>query len=194
MLKLDLIIGGVGAGHHPGRQGLTRAAQEAGYDIRFRRFTAWPSRRRVVTQCTIGKGLCTSDRGPGGLLAFERLEGLRLSLPQGRRDRDHQRQAIPRCRSWWERRVRTGSSLIAVKVPATLVLDALGLATGAAIRAINMVLLGALAEAFLEREIWERPWRKTVPEKFLKVNKAALLPATNKEMTLWVSMVQYKCS
>ena len=68
------------------------------------------------------------------------------------------------------------------KVPATLVLDALGLATRCGNpRAVNMVLLGALAGSLpLNGKYGRRPWRKLCRKSFLKLIKRPLLPATNK--------------
>ena len=76
-----------------------------------------------------------SEGGADFILAFEKLEGLRL-LPYLKAGGAMiiNDQAIPLYLSWWERR-STGKIIdyIRSKVPATLVLDALGIATSAAI-------------------------------------------------------------
>ena len=184
MLKpLDLIIGGVGGqGTILAGKVLTRAAQEAGYDIKDSEINGMAQRGgSVVTQVRLGEKVYApviSEGRADFILAFERLEGLRL-LPYLKAGGTVliNDQAIPPVP------VLVGAAqypagiiaYIKSKVPATLVLDALGLATRCGNpRAVNMVLLGALAGSLpLEREIWEKALAETVPEKFLKVNKAA---------------------
>jgi len=184
MLKpLDLIIGGVGGqGTILAGKVLTRAAQEAGYDIKVSEIHGMAQRGgSVVTQVRLGEKVYApviSEGRADFILAFERLEGLRL-LPYLKAGGTViiNDQAIPPVP------VLVGAAqypdgiiaYIKSKVPATLVLDALGLASRCGNpRAVNMVLLGALAGSLpLEREIWEKALAETVPEKFLKVNKAA---------------------
>ncbi len=184
MLKpLDLIIGGVGGqGTILAGRVLTRAAQEAGYDIKLSEIHGMAQRGgSVVTQVRLGEKVYApviSEGGADFILAFERLEGLRL-LPYLKAGgtmiiNDRAIPPVP---------VLVGAAqypdkiidYIKSKVPATLVLDALGIATRCGNpRAVNMVLLGALAGSLpLEREIWERALAEIVPQKFLEANKAA---------------------
>ena len=57
-----------------------------------------------------------------------------------------------------------------------LALDALSLAEQAgSVKAVNVVLIGAMAKSFgTEKEIWLKTIEKTVPPKFVEMNKKAL--------------------
>ncbi|OPZ73878.1 MAG: indolepyruvate oxidoreductase subunit beta [Firmicutes bacterium ADurb.Bin456] len=184
MLKpLDIIIVGVGGqGTLLAGRVLTRAAQEAGYDIKVSEIHGMAQRGgSVVTQVRLGERVFAPMIGEGKadfILAFEKLEGLRLLpflKPGGIMIIND--QAIPPVP------VLVGAAqypenvlaYIRSRVPGTLVLDALGTATRCGNpRAVNMVLLGALAANLpVEREIWDRALRDRVPEKFLEANIAA---------------------
>jgi indolepyruvate ferredoxin oxidoreductase beta subunit len=184
MLKpLDIIIVGVGGqGTLLAGRVLTRAAQEAGYDIKVSEIHGMAQRGgSVVTQVRLGERVYAPMIGEGRadfVLAFEKLEGLRLLpflKPGGTIIIND--QAIPPVP------VLVGAAqypegilaYIRSRAPNTLVLDALETATRCGNpKAVNMVLLGALAVNLpVEREIWERALADRVPEKFLESNKAA---------------------
>ena len=184
MLKpVDIIMVGVGGqGTILASKVLTRAAQEAGYDLKVSEIHGMAQRGgSVVTQVRLGEKVFAPMITEGGadfILAFEKLEGLRL-LPFLKPDGTMiiNDQAIPPMPVLVGAAQYPENILAYIRsiVPNTLVMDALDLATKRGNpRAVNMALLGALAKSLpIEREVWEKALVARVPNRFLEANRAA---------------------
>ncbi len=184
MLKpVDILMVGVGGqGTILASRILAAAAQEAGYDLKVSEIHGMAQRGgSVVTQVRLGEKVYAPLIPAGGadvLLAFEKLEGLRLlaSLKPGGTIIINEQEILPVP-------VLTGAAeypgdilgYIRSKAPETVSVDAHSIAQkcGSA-KAANVVLLGVMARSLpIEREIWEKALSQRVPARLLEVNKAA---------------------
>jgi indolepyruvate ferredoxin oxidoreductase beta subunit len=161
---------------------LARAAQEAGYDIKVSEIHGMAQRGgSVVTQVRLGEKVYSpliTEGGADVVLAFEKLEGLRLLpylKPGGTIIINNQEiPPVP---------VLVGAAQYPANVieyirsvaPDTVVVDALDIAVKCGNpKAANVVLLGVMAKNLpIEREVWEKALAARVPARFLEVNKAA---------------------
>lgn len=184
MLKsVDILMAGVGGqGTILASRILALAAQEAGYDLKVSEIHGMAQRGgSVVTQARLGEKVYSPLIPPGGadvLLAFEKLEGLRLlaALKPGGTIIVNEQEIPPAP-------VLTGTAeypqgilaFIRSAAPKTVSVDAYGLAKECGNpKAANVVLLGVMARNLpIEREIWEKALARRVPDKLLAVNKAA---------------------
>jgi indolepyruvate ferredoxin oxidoreductase beta subunit len=161
---------------------LALAAQEAGYDLKVSEIHGMAQRGgSVVTQVRLGEKVYSPLISTGGadvLLAFEKLEGLRLlaSLKPGGTIIINEQEIPPVP-------VLTGAAeyprnileFIRSAAPNTVSVDAYSIAKESGNpKAANVVLLGVMARNLpIEREIWEKALGQRVPAKLLEVNKAA---------------------
>lgn len=184
MLKpVDVLMVGVGGqGTILASKVLARAAQEAGYDIKVSEIHGMAQRGgSVVTQVRLGEKVYSpliTEGGADVVLAFEKLEGLRLLpylKPGGTIIINNQEiPPVP---------VLVGAAQYPANVieyirsvaPDTVVVDALDIAVKCGNpKAANVVLLGVMAKNLpIEREVWEKALAARVPARFLEVNKAA---------------------
>lgn len=184
MLKpVDVLMVGVGGqGTILASKVLAQAAQESGYDIKVSEIHGMAQRGgSVVTQVRLGEKVYSpliTEGGADVLLAFEKLEGLRLLpflKPGGTIVINNQEiPPVP---------VLVGAAeypsnvfeYIRTKAPNTVVVDAMDIAVKCGNpKAANVVLLGVMARNLpIEREVWEKALAERVPAKFLEVNKAA---------------------
>ncbi|MBP7331100.1 MAG: indolepyruvate oxidoreductase subunit beta [Firmicutes bacterium ADurb.Bin373] len=184
MLKpVDILMVGVGGqGTILASKILARAALETGYDIKVSEIHGMAQRGgSVVTQVRLGEKVFSPLIPAGGadvVLAFEKLEGLRLMpflKPDGAMIINEQEiPPVP---------VLVG----AAEYPADIIeyirsaarhvvaVDALAVAEKCGnVKAANVVLLGVMARRLpFAREVWERALAGCVPAKLLEVNKAA---------------------
>lgn len=184
MLKpIDVLMVGVGGqGTILASRILALAAQEAGYDLKVSEIHGMAQRGgSVVTQVRLGEKVYSPLIPAGGadvLLAFEKLEGLRLlaSLKPGGTIIINEQEIPPVP-------VLTGAAEYPQNIleftrsttPNTVSLDALNIARECGNpKAANVVLLGVMARNLpIERGIWEKALGRRVPAKLLEVNKAA---------------------
>ncbi|NLI11445.1 indolepyruvate oxidoreductase subunit beta [Pelotomaculum propionicicum] len=184
MLKpVDILMVGVGGqGTILASRILAVAAQEAGYDIKVSEIHGMAQRGgSVVTQVRLGEKVYAPLIPAGGadvLLAFEKLEGLRLlaSLKPGGTIIINEQEIPPVP-------VLTGAAeypqnileYIRSKAPGMMSVDAHSIAKECGnAKAANVVLLGVIARSLpIGREIWEKALSRRVPSKLLEVNKAA---------------------
>lgn len=184
MLKpVDVLMVGVGGqGTILASKVLAQAAQETGYDIKVSEIHGMAQRGgSVVTQVRLGEKVYSpliTEGGADVLLAFEKLEGLRLLpflKPGGTIIINNQEiPPVP---------VLVGAAeypanifeYIRTKTPNTVVVDAMDIAVKCGNpKAANVVLLGVMARNLpIEREVWEKALVSRVPAKFLEVNRAA---------------------
>lgn len=184
MLKpVDILMVGVGGqGTILASRILALAAQEAGYDLKVSEIHGMAQRGgSVVTQVRLGEKVYSPLISTGGadvLLAFEKLEGLRLlaSLKPGGTIIINEQEIPPVP-------VLTGAAeyprnileFIRSAAPNTVSIDAYSIAKECGNpKAANVVLLGVMARNLpIERQIWEKALGQRVPAKLLEVNKAA---------------------
>lgn len=177
-----LMVGVGGQGTILASKVLAQAAQEAGYDIKVSEIHGMAQRGgSVVTQVRLGEKVYSpliTEGGADVLLAFEKLEGLRLLpflKPGGTMIiNDQEIPPVP---------VLVGAAeypadiieYIRSVAPNTVMVDALDIAVKCGnSKAANVVLLGVMARNLpIEREVWEKALAERVPAKFLEVNKAA---------------------
>ncbi len=184
MLKpVDILMVGVGGqGTILASRILALAAQEAGYDLKVSEIHGMAQRGgSVVTQVRLGEKVYSPLISTGGadvLLAFEKLEGLRLlaSLKPGGTIIINEQEILP-----------VPVLVGAVEYPPniieyvrsvamnTVVVDAFDIAVKCGNpKAANVVLLGVMARNLpIEREVWEKALAERVPARLLEVNKAA---------------------
>ena len=179
---LDLLLVGVGGqGTILASKVLSQVGLEAGYDVKMSEIHGMAQRGgSVVTHVRMGEKVYSpmvEIGGADGILAFERLEGLRyLSYlkPGGTIIINDQAIApmpvLIGVAEYPENILEyIGSSHQMVVVNALQKAVECGNA-----RAANVVLLGVLAKRLpLEREIWVKALKAKVPEKLLEINLAA---------------------
>lgn len=184
MLKpIDVLMVGVGGqGTILATRVLAQAAQEAGYDIKLSEIHGMAQRGgSVVTQVRLGEKVFSPLIPAGGadvVLAFEKLEGLRLlpALKPGGTIIINEQEIPP------------VPVLVGVaEYPANIVeyirsavsnvvaVNALEIAEKCGNpKAANMVLLGAMARRLpFGLEVWEKALAARIPARLLKVNQAA---------------------
>jgi len=184
MLKpVDVLMVGVGGqGTILATRVLAQAALQAGYDIKVSEIHGMAQRGgSVVTQVRLGEKVFSPlipAAGADVVLAFEKLEGLRLlpSLKPGGTIIINEQEIAPVP-------VLTGAAeypaniveYIRSAVPNVVAVDALGIAEKCGNpRAANMVLLGAMARRLpFGLEVWEKALAARIPARLLEVNKAA---------------------
>lgn len=177
-----LLVGVGGQGTILASKVLALAAQKAGYDIKVSEIHGMAQRGgSVVTQVRLGEKVFSPLIAQGGadvLLAFEKLEGLRL-LPYLKTCgtiiiNDQEIPSVP---------VLVGAAeyppniieYVRSVATNTVVVDALDIAVKCGNpKAANVVLLGVMARNLpIEREVWEKALAERVPDRLLEVNKAA---------------------
>ncbi len=184
MLKpVDVLMVGVGGqGTILASRVLAQAALETGYDIKVSEIHGMAQRGgSVVTQVRLGEKVFSPLIPEGGadvVLAFEKLEGLRL-LPYLKPGgtiiiNEQEIPPVP---------VLVGAAeypagiveYIRSAAPDVVAVDALGIAEKCGNpKAANVVLLGVMARRLpFKREVWDRALAARVPAKLLEVNKAA---------------------
>lgn len=184
MLKpVDVLMVGVGGqGTILASRVLAQAALETGYDIKVSEIHGMAQRGgSVVTQVRLGEKVFSPLIPEGGadvVLAFEKLEGLRL-LPYLKPGGSIiiNEQEIPPVP------VLVGAAeypagiveYIRSTAPDVVAVNALGIAEKCGNpKAANVVLLGVMARRLpFEREVWDRALAARVPAKLLEVNKTA---------------------
>ncbi len=184
MLKpLDIMMVGVGGqGTILAGKVLAGAAQEAGYDVKVSEIHGMAQRGgSVVTQVRMGEKVYSPLIAEGTadvLLAFEKLEGLRLLpflKPGGTVVINNQEiPPVP---------VLVGAAeypadiieYIRAKVQNTVVINALDVAVKCGSpKAANMALLGVVARDLpISMEIWGKALAARIKARFLELNKAA---------------------
>ncbi len=184
MLKpLDIMMVGVGGqGTILAGKVLAGAAQEAGYDVKVSEIHGMAQRGgSVVTQVRMGEKVYSPLIAEGTadvLLAFEKLEGLRLLpflKPGGTVVINNQEiPPVP---------VLVGAAeypadiieYIRAKVQNTVVINALDVAVKCGSpKAANMALLGVVARDLpISMEIWGKALATRIKARFLELNKAA---------------------
>lgn len=184
MLKLvDVLMVGVGGqGTILASRVLAQAALETGYDIKVSEIHGMAQRGgSVVTQVRLGEKVFSPlipDGGADIVLAFEKLEGLRLlpALKPGGTIIINEQEIPP-----------VPVLVGAAEYPANIVdyirsavsnvvaVDALGLAEKCGNpKAANIVLVGVMARRLpFGLEVWEKALAKHIPARLLEVNKAA---------------------
>ncbi len=184
MLKpVDILMAGVGGqGTILASKILARAALETGYDIKVSEIHGMAQRGgSVVTQVRLGEKVFSPLISTGGadlVLAFEKLEGLRL-MPFLRADGVMiiNKQEIPPVpvlvgaaeypAGIVEYIRKAGRRVVDVDAPA--VAEKCG-----NVKAANVVLLGVMAGRLpFNREVWEPALAACVPARLLDVNRAA---------------------
>ena len=184
MLKpVDVLMVGVGGqGTILASRVLAQAALEAGYDIKVSEIHGMAQRGgSVVTQVRLGEKVFSPLIPEGGadvVLAFEKLEGLRL-LPYLKPGgtiiiNEQEIPPVP---------VLVGAAeypaniveYIRCAVPNAVTVDALDIAEKCGNpKAANIVLLGIMARRLpFARGVWEKALAARVPARLLEVNKAA---------------------
>jgi len=179
-----LMVGVGGQGTILAGKVLAAAALKAGYDLKMSEIHGMAQRGgSVVTQVRAAEKVYSPLIPPGGagiLLAFEKLEALRL-LPYLKRGgiviiND---QAIPPVPVLVGAAEYPESAVDYIRsvAPDTLVVDALALAVQCGSpKAANVVLLGAMARRLpIGRETWLAALEESVPPKLAAVNRAAFL-------------------
>lgn len=184
MLKpVDVLMVGVGGqGTILASRILAHAALEKGYDIKVSEIHGMAQRGgSVVTQIRLGKKVFSPlipERGADIVLAFEKLEGLRLMpflKPDGTMIINEQEiPPVP---------VLVGAAeyptgiieYIQSTAGEAVVVDALVIAEKCGnVKAANVVLLGVMARRLpFEQDVWDRALAACIPAKLLEVNKAA---------------------
>jgi indolepyruvate ferredoxin oxidoreductase beta subunit len=184
MLKpVDVLMVGVGGqGTILASRVLAQTALETGYDIKVSEIHGMAQRGgSVVTQVRLGEKVFSPlipDGGADIVLAFEKLEGLRLLpvLKPGGTIIINEQEIPP-----------VPVLVGAAEYPANIVdyirsavsnvvaVDALGLAEKCGNpKAANIVLVGVMARRLPFRlEVWEKALAKHIPARLLEVNKAA---------------------
>ncbi|MDD4334393.1 MAG: indolepyruvate oxidoreductase subunit beta [Desulfotomaculaceae bacterium] len=186
MLKpVDILMVGVGGqGTILASKILAQAALETGYDIKVSEIHGMAQRGgSVVTQVRLGKKVFSPLIPAGGadvVLAFEKLEGLRL-MPFLKPDGTiiiNEQEILPvpvlvgaaEYPSGIIEYIRSAARHV-VTVDALAIAEKCGNA-----KAANVVLLGVMAGRLLfAREVWEKALADRVPAKLLEVNKAAFM-------------------
>jgi indolepyruvate ferredoxin oxidoreductase beta subunit len=184
MLKpVDVLMVGVGGqGTILASRVLAQSALEAGYDIKVSEIHGMAQRGgSVVTQVRLGEKVYSPLIPEGGadvVLAFEKLEGLRL-LPYLKPGgtiivNEQEIPPVP---------VLVGAAeypaniieYIRSAAPKTVAVNALDIAEKCGNpKAANIVLLGIMARRLpFAREVWEKALAARVPARLLEVNKAA---------------------
>ena len=184
MLKpIDVLMVGVGGqGTILATRVLAQAAQEAGYDIKVSEIHGMAQRGgSVVTQVRLGEKVFSPLIPAGGadvVLAFEKLEGLRLlpALKPGGTIIINEQEIPPVP-------VLVGAAeypanivgYIHTAVSDVVAVDALGIAEKCGNpKAANMVLLGAMARRLpFGLEVWKKALAERIPARLLEVNQAA---------------------
>jgi indolepyruvate ferredoxin oxidoreductase beta subunit len=184
MLKpIDVLMVGVGGqGTILATRVLAQAAQEAGYDIKVSEIHGMAQRGgSVVTQVRLGEKVFSPLIPAGGadvVLAFEKLEGLRLlpALKPGGTIIINEQEIPPVP-------VLVGVAeypaniveYIHTAVSNVVAVDALGIAEKCGNpKAANMVLLGAMARRLpFGLEVWKKALAARIPARLLEVNQAA---------------------
>ncbi len=184
MLKpVDILMVGVGGqGTILASKILAQVALETGYDIKVSEIHGMAQRGgSVVTQVRLGEKVFSPLIPPGGadvVLAFEKLEGLRLmSFLKHDGTIIINEQEIPPVP------VLVGAAeyppgiieYISSAARNVVAVDALAIAEKCGnVKAANVVLLGVMARRLpFAREVWERALAGRVPAKVLEANKAA---------------------
>ncbi len=181
MTKNIMIVGVGGQGTLLASRILGNAVISEGYDVKVSEVHGMSQRGgSVVTYVRYGEKVNSPiiDKGEADIiLAFERLEALR-ALPYLKKGgkiilNDHAISPMPvitGAAEYPDAIVETLSSLCDVTaIDAT----ALSLSVGSA-KAVNVVLIGVLAAASeIDKEVFLRVIRETVPPKFLELNLAA---------------------
>jgi indolepyruvate ferredoxin oxidoreductase beta subunit len=184
MLKpVDVLMVGVGGqGTILASRVLAQAALETGYDIKVSEIHGMAQRGgSVVTQVRLGEKVFSPlipDGGADIVLAFEKLEGLRLlpALKPGGTIIINEQEILP-----------VPVLVGAAEYPANIVdyirsvvsnvvaVDALELAEKCGNpKAANIVLLGVMARRLpFGLEVWEKALAERIPARLLEVNKAA---------------------
>ena len=184
MLKpVDVLMVGVGGqGTILASRVLAQAALETGYDIKVSEIHGMAQRGgSVVTQVRLGEKVFSPlipDGGADIVLAFEKLEGLRLlpALKPGGTIIINEQEIPPVP-------VLVGAAEYPAKivdyirsaVSNVVAVDALGLAEKCGNpKAANIVLVGVMARRLpFGLEVWEKALAERIPARLLEVNKAA---------------------
>jgi indolepyruvate ferredoxin oxidoreductase beta subunit len=184
MLKpVDVLMVGVGGqGTILATRVLAQAAQEAGYDIKVSEIHGMAQRGgSVVTQLRLGEKVFSPLIPAGGadvVLAFEKLEGLRLlpALKPGGTIIINEQEIPPvpvlvgvaEYPANIVEYIRSAASNV-VAVNALEIAEKCGNP-----KAANMVLLGAMARRLpFGLELWEKALAERIPARLLEVNQAA---------------------
>jgi indolepyruvate ferredoxin oxidoreductase beta subunit len=184
MLKpVDVLMVGVGGqGTILATRVLAQAAQEAGYDIKVSEIHGMAQRGgSVVTQVRLGEKVFSPLIPAGGadvVLAFEKLEGLRLlpALKPGGTIIINEQEIPPvpvlvgvaEYPANIVEYIRSAASNV-VAVNALEIAEKCGNP-----KAANMVLLGAMARRLpFGLELWEKALAERIPARLLEVNQAA---------------------
>ncbi len=180
---VDILMVGVGGqGTILASRVLAQAALETGYDIKVSEIHGMAQRGgSVVTQVRLGEKVFSPlipDGGADIVLAFEKLEGLRL-LPALKPGgiiiiNEQEIPPVPVLAGVAEYPANI-VDYIRSAVSNVVAVDALGLAEkcGSA-KAANIVLLGVMARRLpFGREVWEKALAERIPARLLEVNKAA---------------------
>lgn len=177
-----LLVGVGGQGTILASKILTEVAQTQGYDVKMTEIHGMAQRGgSVVTQVRIGEKVHSPLIEPGQadyVVAFEQLEALRwlnYLSPTGKVVVNSQK-IIPMT-------VITGTATYPTDVleriqqlaPEAIIIDALGVAKQLGnMRVVNVVLLGAMAKGMdIPREEWLGALERTVPARFLDLNRRA---------------------
>lgn len=184
MLKpVDVLMVGVGGqGTILATRVLAQAAQEAGYDIKVSEIHGMAQRGgSVVTQVRLGKKVFSPLIPAGGadvVLAFEKLEGLRLlpALKPGGTIIINEQEIppVPVLAGVAEYPANI-VEYIRSAVSDVMAVNALEIAEKCGNpKAANMVLLGAMARRLpFGLEVWEKALAARIPARLLEVNQAA---------------------
>jgi indolepyruvate ferredoxin oxidoreductase beta subunit len=184
MLKpVDVLMAGVGGqGTILATRVLAQAAQEAGYDIKVSEIHGMAQRGgSVVTQVRLGKKVFSPLIPAGGadvVLAFEKLEGLRLlpALQPGGTIIINEQEIppVPVLAGVAEYPANI-VEYIRSAVSDVMAVNALEIAEKCGNpKAANMVLLGAMARRLpFGLEVWEKALAARIPARLLEVNQAA---------------------
>jgi indolepyruvate ferredoxin oxidoreductase beta subunit len=184
MLKpVDVLMVGVGGqGTILASRVLAQAALETGYDIKVSEIHGMAQRGgSVVTQVRLGEKVFSPlipDGGADIVLAFEKLEGLRLlpALKPGGTIIINEQEIppVPVLVGVAEYPANIVDYIRSV-VSNVVAVDALGLAEKYGNpKAANIVLLGVMARRLpFALEVWEKALAERIPARLLEVNKAA---------------------
>ncbi|RJQ27662.1 MAG: indolepyruvate oxidoreductase subunit beta [Peptococcaceae bacterium] len=183
-----LMVGVGGQGTILASKVLAGAAEKAGYDVKVSEVHGMAQRGgSVVTQVRLGQKVHSpliGEKTAGIVLAFEKLEGLRLLpflKPGGTMIvNDQEIPPAPVLAGAVEYPAGIIAHIRAV-APDTVVVDALELAAACGnARAANVVLLGALARRLpIGEELWQESLAAQVPARLLEVNRAAFAAGYN---------------
>lgn len=183
--SLNILLVGVGGqGTILASKVLAEVAQMQGYDVKMTEIHGMAQRGgSVVTQVRMGPKVNSPLIEPGQadyIVAFEQLEALRwlhYLRSEGKVVVNSQKinpmTVITGVASYPEdvlERIRQAA-------PEAMIIDALGLAKDLGnMRAVNVVLLGAMAKGMeIPLEQWQAALEKTVPARFLDLNRRAFL-------------------